>query len=107
MRLPIDTTAMTFICTGGPQPVRDFETKQPKADDNGEPLYAVSLVAIAENSAEIISVKVPGQPSVSQGAAVTVSELVASPWTMGERSGVSYRAARVEPVEAGSSRRAS
>ncbi len=107
MRLPIDTSAMTFICTGAPEPVRDFETKQPKADDNGEPLYAVSLVAIAEASAEIISVKVPGQPGVSQGSSVTVSGLVASPWTMGERSGVSYRAARVEPVEAGSSRRAS
>ena len=32
MKLPIDTTGMTFLCAMDPEPVRDFETKRPKAD---------------------------------------------------------------------------
>ncbi|MDP8969705.1 MAG: hypothetical protein M3N52_04260 [Actinomycetota bacterium] len=107
MKLPIDTDQMTFICTAAPEPVRDFETKQPKADENGEPLYAVQLVAMADGTAEIISVKVPGQPSVDQGAMVRPTALVASPWTMGDRSGVAYRAARIEAGVPAAARKAS
>jgi hypothetical protein len=82
--------------------VVDFETKRPRADDNGEPLYVVQLVALAENSAEILAVKVPGMPGpgLRQGHPVKVVGLVAQPWTMGDRSGVAFRAARIEPAMA-------
>jgi hypothetical protein len=83
-----------------PEPVVDFETKRPRADDNGEPLYVVQLVALAEQSAEILAVKVPGMPGpgLRQGHPVKVVGLVAQPWTMGDRSGVAFRAARIEPA---------
>ena len=102
MRLPVDTSAIAFLCALEPQPVLDFETRRPRADENGEPLYVVQLIALAEGAAEIIAVKVPGQPSTSirQGHPVKVSGLVAQPWTMNDRSGVSFRAARVEPAMA-------
>ncbi|HEV8650704.1 MAG TPA: hypothetical protein VG276_15195 [Actinomycetes bacterium] len=105
MKLPVDTSAIAFLCAMPPEPVIDFETKRPRADDNGEPLFAVQLVALAEGSAEIIAVKTAGTaPAVRQGQPVKVVGLVAQPWTMGDRSGVAFRAQRVEPVAAQAAR---
>ena len=102
MRLPIDTSAISFLCAVAPEPVVDFETKRPRADENGEPLYMVQLLAMGDGSADLLAVKVPGVPSpaIRQGAPVKVLGLVAQPWTMADRSGVSFRAARVEPAMA-------
>ena len=86
MKLPIDTSAIAFLCAMPPEPVVDFETRRPKADENGEPLYTVQLLVMGEDSADLIAVKVSG--------------LVAQPWTMADRSGVSFRAARIEPAMA-------
>ena len=94
MRLPVDVSAISFLCAMAPEPVVDFETKRPRADENGEPLFAIQLVALAEGTAEIIAVKVAGAaPAVRQGQPVKVLGLVAQPWTMGDRAGVAFRAA--------------
>ena len=100
MKLPVDTSSIAFLCALEPQPVLAFDTKQPRADENGEPLYVVQLIAMTDGAAEIIAVKVPGQPSqaIRQGYPVKVTGLVAQPWTMNDRSGVAFRAARVEPA---------
>jgi hypothetical protein len=102
MRLPIDTSAISFLCALAPEPVLDFETKQPRADENGEPLFVIQLLVMGEESADLIAVKVPGVLSsgIRQGHPVKVTGLVAQPWTMNDRSGVAFRAARVEPVVA-------
>jgi hypothetical protein len=101
VKLPVDVSAISFLCAMAPEPVVDFETKRPRADENGEPLFAVQLVALAEGSAEIIAVKVAGSaPAVRQGQPVKVLGLVAQPWTMGERAGVAFRAQRVEAIAA-------
>jgi hypothetical protein len=82
--------------------VVDFETRRPKADENGEPLYVVQLLVMGDDSANLIAVKVPGVLSsgIRQGHPVKVHGLVAQPWSMNDRSGVSFRAARVEPAVA-------
>jgi hypothetical protein len=100
MKLPVDTSAIAFLCALAPEPVVDFETRRPKADENGEPLYVIQLLAMGDGSADLLAVKVPGVPSstIRQGAPVKVTGLVAQPWTMADRSGVSFRAARVEPA---------
>ncbi len=99
MKLPVDTSSIAFLCALEAQPVLDFETRQPRADGNGEPLYVVQLIALAEGEAEILAVKVPGMPSgIRQGHPVKVSGLVAQPWTMQDRAGVAFRAARIEPA---------
>jgi hypothetical protein len=100
VRLPIDTSAISFLCALAPEPVLDFETKRPRADENGEPLYVVQLLAMGDGSADLLAVKVPGVPSsaIRQGAPVKVSGLIAQPWTMADRSGASFKAARVEPA---------
>jgi hypothetical protein len=100
MKLPVDTSAIAFLCAVEAEPVVDFETKRPRADENGEPLYMVQLIAMTDGAAEIIAVKVPGLPSagIRQGHPVKVHSLVAQPWTMADRSGVAFRAARIEPA---------
>ena len=99
MRLPIDTTGITFLVAGGPEPVRDFESKRQKTDETGAPLYAVQLVALDGDGAELISVKHAGEPAnLTQGLPVRVAGLVANPWSMGDRSGVAFKAARIEPA---------
>ena len=100
MRLPIDTSAISFLCALAPEPVVDFETRRPKADENGEPLYVVQLLVMGEDSADLIAVKAPGVPAqaIRQGHPVKVTGLVAQPWTMQDRAGVAFRAARIEPA---------
>ena len=100
MKLPVDTSAIAFLCALPPEPVIDFQTKQHRADENGEPLYVIQLLAMGDGSADLLAVKVPGAPSpaVRQGIPVKVHGLVAQPWTMQDRSGVSFRAAKVEPA---------
>jgi hypothetical protein len=102
VKLPIDTSSIAFLCALAPEPLIDFETKRPRADENGEPLYVIQLLAMGDGSADLIAVKAPGVPSqaIRQGAPVKVTGLVAQPWTMADRSGVSFRAQRVEPAMA-------
>jgi hypothetical protein len=99
---------MTFLCAVGPEPVIDFDTKKAKTDADGTALFAVQLVALADGGAEVITAKVAGVPAkgVEQGATVRVVGLVASPWSMGERSGVAFRAERIEPVNSATTRAA-
>jgi hypothetical protein len=94
MKLPVDTSAIAFLCAVEAEPVVDFETKRPRADENGEPLYMLQLIALTAGAAEILAVKVPGMPSqaIRQGHPVKVSGLVAQPWTMNDRSGVALTA---------------
>ena len=102
MRLPIDTSGMAFIAAGGPEPVVDYDTRRPKTDENGVPLYAVAVMAMADGAAEVISVKTPGEPKgITAGTSLRLAGLVGVPWSMGERSGVAYRAGRIEPAAAG------
>jgi hypothetical protein len=98
--LPIDTSAMTFLVGASAEPIRERGTNRPRTDtETGEPLFAVQLVALIEGRANVITVKVPGEPpALPQGAPVRVLGLVATPWTMEGRSGVAFRAARIEPL---------
>src|SRR5215213_5189355 len=91
------------MCAAPARPVTDFDTKQQKADlTTGELLYNLQVVALDEEGAQIITVRVAGDPQVSQGAMVKLEGLVAMPWSMGDRSGVAFRANRVEALGASS-----
>ena len=45
MRLPIDTGAVKFAAAGPAEPVLDFETRVPKLDEKGVPIFSVLLFA--------------------------------------------------------------
>ena len=68
MRLPIDTSGMTFLCAVAASPVLDFESRRQRADvDTGEALYALQLLALNGDAAEIVKVTVAGEPKVTAG----------------------------------------
>src|SRR3954469_25696922 len=100
VKLPIDTSGMTFMAAAPARPVTDFDTGQQKADGNGELLFNLQVVALDPDGAQIITLKIPGDPKVAQGAMLRLEGLVALPWSMGDRSGVAFRANRVEPLGA-------
>ena len=101
MRLPIDTEHLSFIAVGLPEAVVDFDSKQPRSDPDGRPIFALGVVALGNEGADILVVKLAGQPKgIAQGAAVKVTDLVATTWQMGDRHGVSFRAETIEPLGA-------
>jgi len=102
MRLPIDTSGMTFLCATTALPVLEFTSRQPRADlDTGEALYALQLLALNGEAAEVVKVTVAGEPKgVTAGQPVKVAGLTANFWSMNDRSGLSFRAVKVEPVGA-------
>lgn len=102
MKLPIDTTHITFLAAAPPEPVLDYDSKTPKVDESGQPVFGVQLVALTGGGAEVLGVKVTGEPKgIGQGTMVKVAELTAQPWAMGDRSGVAFRAARIEAASTG------
>ncbi len=96
MKLRVDTAELTFLLVAAPIPVRDFDTGRAKIED-GVPLFSVRLVAMGAGEAEIINVKVPGEPvGLVPGQQVVLAELTAQPWSIGDKSGVAFRALGIE-----------
>jgi hypothetical protein len=100
MRLPIDTTQMTFLTAGDPRPVLDFDSREPRADRDGNPLFSVRVFASGEDIGQVIEVKTAGEPSgVRRNMPVRMVGLTVQPWKLKDgRAGVAYHAARVEPA---------
>jgi len=100
MKLKIEIGNDTVLAGALPTAVTDFNTGQPKLDVvTGEPTYAVSLIILADDGAELLVCKVPGMPrGITVGAAVTVENLVATPWEVGGKSGVAFRASKITAV---------
>ena len=97
MKLPIETSSLDFLAVSIAEPVIDFESKQQRVDSDGKAIFAVSVVAIGGEGADILVVKVTGEPKgLILGAQVKVTGLVATTWQMGDRHGVSFRADKVE-----------
>lgn len=93
VKLKVDTAGMTFLLVKDARPVRDYETKQAKANSDGVPLFSVQLVAMGDGEAEILSVKVAGQPEgLTAGGPVTVDGLTAQAWSVDGKSGVAFHA---------------
>ena len=102
MKLPIDTGSVKFAAAGPAEPVLDYETRAPKLDENGTPLFNVPLFAAGTGIKDSITVKVAGEPKgLSEFTMVKVSNLIATTWEVGSNHGVSFRADRIELVKAG------
>jgi hypothetical protein len=102
MKLRVDTSGLRFVLVGGPDPVLEFGTTEPKTDEAGVALYQVKVTAIGEDAPEILTVKIPGLPKdVVLGLMVELRELTAQPWTIGDKSGVAFRASAVAAARNG------
>jgi hypothetical protein len=97
MRLPVDTSVVSFVSAGPAEPSVDFDTKQQKTDAKGVAINQVHLFVVGDGTREVITVKFSGEArGLGQFTPVKVTDLVAFTWTMGERSGVSFSASKVE-----------
>lgn len=100
MDLKVDTTRVGWTCTKDAVPRTDFETGQPKIDKaSGLPLYAVQMLALDDSGGEVLTVTVPGQPNVIVGQRVTVTNLLAMPWSQNGRAGIAFRADAITAVD--------
>lgn len=100
MRMEIKTDRVQFLATRKPEPKTDQDGRQKRDRETQEPLWQTELVAIDGEGADVIKVATAGEPKLTPGQYVAVVELVATPWAMGERSGVAYRAASLAPMPA-------
>ena len=100
MRLPIDTQSLKFASAGPAEAILDYETRAPKLDESGTPLYGVPLFAAGGGVKDSITVKVAGEPKgLAEFTPVRVTGLVATTWEVGSNHGVSFRADRIEPLK--------
>jgi hypothetical protein len=96
MRLNINTTGVQFICARDAVARVDRETGAPRVDrETGEAQFQVQVAALDATGGEVLAITVAGRPQVTVGALVSVEDLVAIPWTQGDRSGVAYRASSI------------
>ena len=102
MKTFMNTFGLTTIVAGALSAVLDYDTKQPRTTPDGLALYALKVAVFGEDSADIIKVTVSGsQPKgLVMGAAVRLVELVATTWTMADRSGISYSCSAIEVLSA-------
>jgi hypothetical protein len=91
------------MAVGVPEPVLDFTTKQPRIDrTTGHTLYAINIVVLGgEGGAEVLSVKFPSAQvptGITVGAPVLLEGLTLTPYSIGDKSGISLRCERVVPA---------
>ncbi|KZS66933.1 hypothetical protein [Mycobacterium ostraviense] len=104
MRLKLDTSTTRFIVTRPPERRLNFETGSPKTDAaTGLPLYSVQVLALDDTGGEVLNITLAGDPKLAVTQQVSVSGLVAIPWSQGDRSGVAFRADAITVVTANAS----
>lgn len=96
--IPVDTTALSFVCVSAPRPkLVNQDTGEVKVDKQGQTVFQVGLSAANETGrVELINVAISGDPAVQVGQIVTPVRLTAFPWEQTRngvtRSGIAYRA---------------
>lgn len=99
MRLPIDIQHIQFIAASTPEPLMDFDSRQPRTDADGKAIFVLNVVALSKEGAEVLTVKTSEPPKgITQGLTVKIGGLFATTWEMGDRHGVSFRADSIEAM---------
>lgn len=101
--IPVDVSKLEgFICVSAPELRVDPTTGEVRTDRvTREPLYLVGVVCrISGNrAAYVLDIQLVGEPAgLVEGQEVTVCDLVAVPWEVDGRSGMSYRASAITPA---------
>ena len=99
-RIPVDVSRLSgALCVSAPEVKADPATGEVRTDKaSGQPVYlvGVSVKIAGERKAYVLDVQVPGEPvGVTEGSPVRLFDLVAVPWEVDGRSGLSYRASAV------------
>ena len=100
--IPVDTTRLGVLrCAVEPEAkISNFETQEVKKDKDGNTIYTVGVMVRQEGRrVSVIEIAVTGQPKgVTEGTEVRITGLEAFAWAMGDRHGISFRAAAITPV---------
>jgi len=98
--IPIDTTHLTTLVGGAIQAATQPDGTQ-KTNKAGQPLFNVPIVVVVEGGdADTLTVRVPGPVAqIPPLTPIKLVKLVGRPWSMeGGRSGVSFSADSIQPV---------
>lgn len=99
LRLLLDIPAgCSFLAATTPSAELDFDTKSPRIDVSGQPIFITELVMIGGQNAEVLRVRTIGKPLITSGEMVKATGLVGNPWNRGDKSGISFWADRIESV---------
>ena len=100
--IPVDTSRITTLVGGAIEPALTPSGTQRQSRD-GKPLFNVPVVALIEgDNPDTFTVRVPGPVvQIPQLTPVRLIGLVARPWQMEGRSGVSFSASAIQPVQPG------
>ncbi|MEU6080109.1 hypothetical protein [Streptomyces sp. NPDC047108] len=103
--IPVDTSRLgALMCVVKPEPkIADFEKQEVKKDRDGNTIYTVAVTVRQDGRrVSVIEIAVTGEPKgIEEGMTVKVTGLEAFAWSMGDRHGISFRAAAVTPVPSG------
>jgi hypothetical protein len=103
--IPVDVARLgRAIVVVPPERKINQETGEVRTDRDGNPVWTVG-VAVRQRQgrrASVIEVSVPAEPrGLIEGGPVSLVDLEAYSWSMGDRSGISFRAAAILPATAG------
>lgn len=100
--IPVDTSRLGVLrCAVAPEAkISNFETQEVKKDKDGNTIYTVGVMVRQEGRrVSVIEVAVTGEPrGVTEGTEVRITGLEAFAWSMGDRHGISFRAAAITPT---------
>ncbi|UQI42984.1 hypothetical protein M1P56_33680 [Streptomyces sp. HU2014] len=100
--IPVDTTRLGVLrCAVAPEPkTTGNEIKEVKRDREGNTIYTVAVMVRQDGRrVSVIEISVTGEPKgVEEGVEVKVTGLEAFAWAMGDRHGISFRAAAITPA---------
>ena len=99
MRIKLDTSHIRFMITKPAAPKMDRDTRQQRVDKiTGALQWQLQVMALDETGGEILTVTLDCEPKVNVGEFIQLHDLVAIPWSQGDRSGVAFRAGAMTGV---------
>jgi hypothetical protein len=105
--IPIDNSRLLSVKYLGTNPSLDFETKEPKRNSDGVPIYEVQVVIASEGFGgaeenELLKVKIAAvqPPRVGPLDEMEFVNFVARAWSNNGKSGISFSADGIKAVGA-------
>lgn len=101
--IPVATDHIKLLVGGAAEAVVGDDGNQ-RADRNGQPLYRVAIVSLSDDGGEpsTFQVRIAGVvPALPLLTEVNLPGLTARPWSMGDRSGISFSAESIEAINKG------
>ena len=101
--IPVATEHVKTLVGGTAEAVIGDDGGQ-KTDRDGQPLFRIAIVCLTDDGSEpsTFQVRIAGQvPALPLLTEVVLNGLTARPWSMGDRSGVSFSAESIEVTNKG------